>query len=358
MGFWNILIKNGNLFDGYNFCGKKDILISGGKIKNIADSIDDDTAHFTFDATDKIVMPGMIDLHTHIYGISDDGIGTPADSGCFPFGVTAVGEGCSEFGFKAALNTIKTKVFAFVPVWVKNGAPDFKTAEDLLQKFGDKAVGIKAYFDVGVSADTTLDMLKEICAFAEAKKLKLMVHCSNSPSSMTEIVNILSKGDILTHIYHGKNNTCLDDNYAAFSLAKEKGVILDSGFAGHIHVDFDVFEKAMEYRQFPDTISTDLTNLSTYYRGGTYGLTLCMGLCRKYGMPETDIFKAVTSNAAKALGQNKLGVLNIGANGDVAVIKYEDKPFDFTPLTPNGAKGEKQYNCYLTLSDGQIVWRR
>jgi dihydroorotase len=357
MGYWSILIKNGILFDGYDFCGKKDVLISKGKIKNIADSIDE-TVHFVYDAKDKIVMPGMIDVHTHIFGISDDAIGTSADGGCFPFGVTTVGDGCSEFGFKYALDAIKTKVYAFVPVWVKNGAPDFKTAETLIQKFGDSVIGVKAYFDLKVSNETTIEMLKEICKFAKSKNLIVMVHCSNSVSSMLEIVKILSKGDILTHIYHGGNNTCLDDNYSAFALAREKGIVLDSGFAGHVHVDFDVFEKAMADGCFPNTISTDLTNLSTYYRGGVYGLTLCMGLCREYGMPEIDVLKAVTSNAAKALGKTELGSIEVGGIADIAVINYEDSPFDFTHLVSNGAKGAKQYKCYLTLSDGQIVWRR
>ncbi|MBE6762277.1 MAG: hypothetical protein E7551_08340 [Ruminococcaceae bacterium] len=357
MGCWNILIKNGNLFDGYDFCGKKDILVSGGKIKNIADFIDE-PVHLVFDAKDKIVMPGMIDIHTHIFGISDDSIGTSADGGCLPFGVTSVGDGCSEFGFKAALDAIKTKVFAFVPVWVKNGVPAFKTAEDLLQRFGDKAVGVKAYFDYNVSKESTLEILKEICEFAKSKNLILMVHCSNSVSSMVDIVKVLSKGDILTHIYHGGSSTCLDDNYSAFSLAKEKGVVLDSGFAGHVHVDFNVFKRAMEDGYFPNTISTDLTNLSTYYRGGVYGLTLCMSLCRDYGMPEIDVLKAVTSNAANALKKQELGSIKVGDNADIAVINYETSPFDFTHLTPYGAKGDKQYKCYLTLSDGQIVWRR
>lgn len=357
MGYWDILIKNGILFDGHKFYGKKDVLVSKGKIKNIADFINE-SAHIVFDAKDKIVLPGMIDIHTHIYGISDDGIGAPADSSCFPFGVTSVGDGCSEFGFQEAIDAIKTKVFAFVPVWVKNGVPDLKTTEKLIEKFKDKVVGVKAYFDVTVSKETTLDILNEICEFARTKNLPVMVHCSNSLSSMFDIVNVLSKGDILTHIYHGGNNNCLKDNYSAFLLAKEKGVILDCGFAGHVHVDFDVFEKAMADGYFPNTISTDLTNLSTYYRGGNYGLTLCMGLCRQYGMPEVEVLKAVTSNAANALGKSELGSIKIGSNADLTVIKYENAPFDFTQLTSNGAEGQKQYKCYLTLSDGQIVWRR
>jgi len=357
LGYWKILIKNGTLFDGYKFCGKKDVYISDGKIENISDEVNKQ-ADIVFDATGKIVLPGMIDIHTHIFGISDNGIGAPADSSCFPFGVTAAGDGCSEFGFTDVLNAIKTKVFVFVPIWVKNGTPDFKTAENLIEKFSDRVVGIKAYFDVSVSKETTIHTLKEICEFAKVKNLIVMVHCSNSVTPMADIINVLSKGDILTHIYHGGKNTCLDDNCSAFALAKEKEVILDTGFAGHIHVDFDVFEKAMSNGLFPDTISTDLTNLSTYYRGGNYGLALCMSLCRKYGMQEEEVLKAVTSNAAKALGKKELGLINVGGNADITLINFEELPFDFTPLTENGAKGDKQYRCYLTISDGQIVWRR
>lgn len=185
-----------------------------------------------------------------------------------------------------------------------------------------------------------------------------MVHCSHSPTAMIEVVRALSKGDILTHIYHGgENNTCLCDDYAAFKLAKEKGVILDSGFAGHVHTDFEVLKKAVSDGWFPDTISTDITNLSAFIRGGYYGMTLCMSLCRHYGMKEDDILKAVTTSAAKAVGRTKWGVLKEGSIADISVLEYTELPFDFSPFVANGAKGEMGYKCCLTLSDGQVVWR-
>ena len=61
-----IHLKNGKVFDPTNrvFNKKKDVFISDGKIvkslKKKADRI--------IDCTDKIVMPGAIDLHTHIGG--------------------------------------------------------------------------------------------------------------------------------------------------------------------------------------------------------------------------------------------------------------------------------------------------
>lgn len=184
-----------------------------------------------------------------------------------------------------------------------------------------------------------------------------MVKYLMAPIAMVNIVNVLNKGGILTHIYHGgENNTCLSNDYDAFKLAKEKGVILDTGFAGHAHTDFSVLEKALGDGWFPDTISTDITNLSAFTRGGRYGLTLYMSLCRHFGMKEEDILKAVTSSAAKAVGMSHLGKIKEGSAADIAVLSFGTSPFDFSPFVANGAKGEMGYKCHLTLSDGQVVW--
>ena len=357
MGYFKILIKNGRVFDGVDFLGKKDVLISGGKIEKINDSINEN-ANFVFDVNGKIVAPGLIDIHTHIYGVSNSNIGTPAESVCFPFGVTTVCDGCAELNDESFLKSLKTKIGVFVPAWVKKGELDLKTTSEILNKYGDFAVGVKAYFDEKVADNTNILHLKEICDYAQSRNIKVMVHCSNSPTGMKEIVNILNKGDILTHIFHGgENNICLFNDYAAFKLAREKGVILDSGFAGHVHTDFSVLEKAMADGWFPDTISTDITNLSAFIRGGRYGLTLCMSLCRHFGMREEDVLKAVTYSAAKAIGMPHLGRIREGAVADIAVISYGKNPFDFSRFVKNGAKDELGYKCHLTLSDGQVVWR-
>jgi len=62
----SILIKNGNIIDGTgNPWFKADLLIEQEKIKEISRCIKDCDANRTIDATDLIVSPGFIDIHTH-----------------------------------------------------------------------------------------------------------------------------------------------------------------------------------------------------------------------------------------------------------------------------------------------------
>ncbi len=56
-----ILIKGGRLPDGKN----SDLLIKDGKIAELAPTIDSPDAH-VIDAKNSIVLPGLVDLHTHL----------------------------------------------------------------------------------------------------------------------------------------------------------------------------------------------------------------------------------------------------------------------------------------------------
>ena len=56
-----ILISGGVLADG----GKSDVLISDGKIAQIAPHIEDDSAHL-ISAKGAVLLPGLVDLHTHL----------------------------------------------------------------------------------------------------------------------------------------------------------------------------------------------------------------------------------------------------------------------------------------------------
>ena len=75
-------------------------------------------------------------------------------------------------------------------------------------------------------------------------------------------------------------------------------------------------------------------------------------------MREEDIFRAVTSNPAKALGQeSEWGYLQVGRIADIAVLDYTDEGFDLTDKAGNHIGSQKGYRCVLTVSDGQVVYR-
>ena len=351
-----ILIKSGRLWNGNDF-SYEDVLMENGRITKICDSICDD-ADFTYDAKGKIVSAGLVDAHMHMRGISPNEWGTQTEVSCFPFGVTAACDGCAGYGDKILLDSFMVKNRVFIGVPIKKNKPDFSDFERKMELYGEKVVGLKVIYDVTSSEVYDINPLKEMVAFAHARNLIIMVHCTNSPVPMADILGALEKGDILTHAYHGGIHSAAEDDYLSMLEAKGRGVIIDAGLAGNVHMDFKVFEGAIEKGAVPDIISTDLTRVSAYIRGGRYGMTMCMSIAKMLGMKEEDIFRAVTQTPAKALGKaEEWGYLHVGKKADIVVLDYTHEAFSLTDRAGNCVCDEMGYRCVLTVVDGQVVFR-
>ena len=347
-----ILIKNGRVWDGEKFY-VADVLTDGAKIIKIENKIDE-IADFSYDATDKIVSAGLVDIHVHFLGY----FGINAELACIPFGVTAAAEVFAAPQSKEKYDNYLVKNKLFVSAEFKNNQVNYENIEKMLEYYKDRAIGIKVYFDTTISDIKDIEPLKEICTYAKSHHLIVMVHCPNSPATMSEIISVLNKGDILTHTYHGGVNTAADDDYKCLKLAKEKGIILDAGFAANFHTDFGIFEEAIQNGCLPETISTDITRFSAYKRGGRYGMTMCMGLAKKLGMTEEDIFRSVTSAPARALGkEEEWGFLKVGRCADIAVFDYGYEPFSLTDCRGNTIESKESYRCVLTVANGEVVYR-
>ena len=350
-----ILIKNGRVWDGEKFYFA-DVLTDGEKIIKIEDKIKE-TADFEYNARNKIVSAGLVDVHTHLRGINKE-FGIHAELSCIPFGVTSVADACGVYGDKALLDSFLVKNVIFVPVQIRENKAFFDSVESGLIKYGEKVVGLKVYFDTQVSDVKDETPLYEAVEYAKKHGLIVMVHSSNSPVSMAKLLSVLRKGDILTHAYHGGTNNVSDDNYECIKKAKDNGIIIDAGLAGHIHTNFNVLKSGIACGAEPDIISTDITRFSSYKRGGRYGMTMCMNIAQKLGMNEEDIFRAVTSVPAKSLGkENTWGYLKVGRCADVAVFDYTKEAFNMTDKSGNHIAGEKGYRCVLTLADGEVVYK-
>ena len=75
-------------------------------------------------------------------------------------------------------------------------------------------------------------------------------------------------------------------------------------------------------------------------------------------MCEEDIFKAVTSTPARVLGKEKeWGTLKVGGTADIAVFDYVDEGFCLTDRAGNHIQSELGYRCFLTMVDGQIIYK-
>lgn len=352
-----VLIKNGRLWDGEGF-SFRDVLTRESRVERIGKNITE-AADFTFDAAGKTVTAGLVDLHVHLREVSPDAYGISGEMSCIPFGVTAACDAGAVSGNKQLLQASALKSLVFPGVELRNNHAHFTATERLLREYGDRAAGIKVCFDAGNGQVKDITPLREVCAYAEEHKLKVVVHTTGTPSPMAQIVEALSPGDILTHVFHGGANTAADDGFACLRLARSKGILLDAGFAGHIHTDFKVLQEAAAQGIFPDTISTDITRYSAYKRGGNYGMTMCMSMARFSGMPEPDIFRGVTSLPAKAVGkEGEWGTLAVGKRADITVLEYADEGFDLTDRAGNRICSPEGYRCVLTICDGEILYRR
>ena len=354
MGIGSIKIKNGRIFDGEKFFFG-DIYIQGRKIAKIGENLNFD-ARYEYDAKGNLVTPGLCDIHTHMKGVSSDAFGISPDAVCFPNGVTYAADASAYKGTRATLDAFSVKNKVFIVPNIKNDTALFDECDKMKEIYGDKVVGIKSYFDTENKELRSIKPLCEIVDYARKNGIKMMVHCAGSPTSMSEVIDALGFGDILTHSFHGVKNTAIDDNFECLVKAQRKGVIIDSGFAGWVHTNFHIFKEAVKHGIIPDTISTDITNCSAFIRGGRYGMCACMTIAEVCGMSEEQILRAVTVNAAKAINAD-CGALREGKIADIAIFDKNGEAIDMTDKDGNKFAAKSSYRCLLTVAGGDVVYR-
>lgn len=349
------LFKGGRVWDGEKF-ENKNVYVENGKIAYIGS--DEPAADYSYDITGKILSAGFVDIHTHLKHVSTDNFGFEPHLLTVPFGVTCAADCSGNNGSDDVMDLFTIKPVVFAGAKMADNEVDFETLEKNLSRYNKYLVGIKVYFDQHGHGVTDGKPLKVLADYAKENGLKMMVHCANSPVSMREYLPVLNPGDILTHAFHGGENTCADDNFESVREAQKRGVIIDAGMAGCVHTDFKIFESAIANGMIPDVISTDITKNSAFIRGGIYGLTMCMSIAKDLGMTEEDVFKCVTSNAAKAVGKEaEWGTLKIGGCADLTVVDYEGSGYDTTDKAGNRITNNKSLRCVLTMIDGYVYYR-
>lgn len=359
MSKFDVVIKNGKIWNGTEFLTDADGVAIKDRIVAEIGRVSDD-ADVVIDAKSAIISPGLVDIHTHIKGCSSHAFGVPIEAVCYPNGVTTAVEAsaCKQTG-KAILDNMWLDSYVFVAANVKNNAFDWSFTEKMLDVYKEKVLGVKVFFDTASPEIKDTKPLVEICEYAHKRNLKVLVHSTGSPVPMDELLGCLCKGDICTHIFHGGKNNVSEDNFKCLDNARKRGVVLDNGMAGGVHTDFEVAKSAILNGFLPDTISTDITKLSAFVRGGNYGLTLCMSIMRKLGMKEQDILKAVTYYPSRAICKEKrCGKLEVGGKADVCVLDYTSNPFDMPSKWCENIKGDMGYKNSITIVNGKVMFRR
>jgi dihydroorotase len=190
---------------------------------------------------------------------------------------------------------------------------------------------------------------------------KMMVHIGGVETKelMSEILNLLRPGDILTHCYSGApNNAGVFTNIVqdgkllhAALAAKQRGVLFDVGHGGG-SFDFTVAEVAIPGGCTPDTISSDIHVFS----GNSPGMPYLPNVMSKFmllGFSLEQVVAMATTAPAKIINKApKIGTLQVGAPGDVAIMELVEGPVTFVDTRNNKRDGNVLLKPVQTVING------
>jgi dihydroorotase len=371
----DLSLKNGRVIDPASGLDRVvDIAFAGGKVAGIGDQLGE--ASETRDVTSLIVAPGLIDLHTHVYW-GGTSLGIDADEFCRRDGVTTCVDtgsaGPGNFaGFRthvidratprilAFLNISYAGIFGFSRSIMVGEAQDMRLlapqdCAEIADANRDVIVGIKVRIGRNAGGDSGIAPLEVALQAADEVGMPVMCHIDFPPPNYADTVAMLRPGDILTHAFRPFPNAPLAAQGRILPQvldARARGVLFDIGH-GMGSFAFKTGRAMLANCFMPDTISSDVHALSI--QGPAFDQTTTMSKFLCLGMSLTEVIRASTENAARALRRPELGSLAPGAIGDATLLEVATGTYDYID-----AVGEHLEGPVRLISKGVVIggrWR-
>ncbi len=370
----DLLIKGGRVIDpGQDIDRIADVAFKDGLVARIDSDISPDNAKALIDATDRIVTPGLIDLHTHVYwggtsiGIEADSIARRAGTTTFVDAGTA---GPANFlGFRkhviehsrarilAYLNISFAGIYAFSSKVMVGECDDIRLCDPaevvrVARDHLDLTVGVKVRVGkIASGADAAPYGLARIAA--DELSLPVMTHLDLPPPTHADVVPTMKPGDILTHCFRPFPNAPIISEReikAEVLAARERGVIFDIGH-GMGSFSFDIARAMMHEGFMPDVISSDVHSLCVH--GPAYDLLVTLSKFVCLDMPLADIIRAATVAPAAAINRPELGTLTSGTPGDASILELRAGGYDYLDSTGHPMTGGHRLFCDGVVIDGR-----
>ena len=361
-----ILIKNIDVYAPEKL-GVKDVLVAGGKVCKIADSIELPAVldAEVIDGTGKILLPGFIDCHVHVLGGGGEGgfaNRTPEAtlSGLTKFGITTVVGALGTDGIGRHVEGLIAKVKGLnaqgitayactgsyeIPVHTVTGSivKDIMMIEEVL------GVGEIAISDHR-SSQPSFDAFAKVCADSRlggvlsGKAGIINVHLGDSPRCMDLIERVIEETEIPATQFlptHVNRNAMLFEK--AIEYAKKGGAV---DFTGNEDIDYweticDEVRVSTGIKRMLDagvdsdliTISSDGQGSLPIYKDGQFmGMGVGQSSCllkevkeciERENIPLEIAIKPITSNPAKILKLENKGRIAEGMDADFCVMTQD-----------------------------------
>ena len=336
---YDLIVKGGRVIDpSLRLDAIRDVAIADGRIAAVEANIAADAAD-TIDARGKIVVPGLLDIHSHAARVKDGA------TLCLADGVTGFVDAGSQ-GADRIHETIAIATSAPQPcrVLINIGRAgilpggdtmdisraDVGAARDAIAKNRDMIVGIKARLSREVAGDD-YEVLRRAQEVVASFNLPVMIHMGQTVSPLPRLMGLLKPGDIVTHMFAPPPNSIVDETGRILPevlAARRRGVWFDVGHGRTGHLRWDIVERVMQAGFWPDTFSTDWTPEGRASQVIDFPNVLSKFL--DFGMPLDQVIARATVNASRVFEVFRdRGTLNVGAPADIAILELRQGSFDY-----------------------------
>jgi dihydroorotase len=373
---YDLLLKGGTVVDpSANLDGVRDIAVEGGAIARIATDIPRTDAARAMDVGGKVITPGLIDLHAHVFeGFNRTGV--HPDLGGVYAGVTTIVDagsaGSATFaGFpRHIIPRCHTEIIPFlhicqtglatIPDIIAESSINLDDTLKVAHQHKGLIAGIKARMVSPALEIMGMEMPRLAKRAARESGIKLMVHIGDTekrydPNVIRSLLPLLDAGDILTHYFTANPGGVLDGNGKLVPEAREaadRGVWFDTAH-GRMNFSFDVGRRIIEQGLLPHCISTDLTvpgRLLTVHSMAEM-MTRFLGL----GFTLAQVVTMCTANPAKAIGaDDRLGTLAVGRQADISVLDLREGEWVVYDVLGASLRVRQAVVPFATVKRGQV----
>jgi len=371
---YDLIIQGGHVIcPASGIDGVMDIVVADGKIECVSENILPSSAKQVIDARGKLVLPGMIDTHAHIYRYVTGRFGLDADMVGVASGVTALidqgGASCMTFpGFRHFVaEKAVSRCYAFISAYLVGGLEghyypalyspsgiDVAATAAAAKANRDLVKGIKAHAEIGGFArwgTAVMEMASEIGRKAD---LPVYVHFGqlwalppegangvDADTIVERTIRLLRPGDILAHPFTRHPGGFVDKNgkvHPIIQAAIDMGLKIDVGHGSHF--SYRLARRALDAGMVPHTLGADMHGYNTFippppgtpgahpdeenhpFAGqARFSLAQAMSSMLALGLSLQQVVPMVTSNAAQMAGlPGEIGALKPGFTADVSVL--------------------------------------
>ncbi len=347
---YDLIVKGGRVINpARKLNAISDVAIANGRIVAVEANISGDAAE-TIDAHGKLVVPGLIDIHTHAGRTKDgpalilaDGVTGFIDAGSQGADrigeVIAVVKSAPQLG-RVLLNIGRAGILPEGDTMDLSRA-DVNAAREAITRNREIIAGVKARLSRDVAGTNDFEVLRRTQEVASSFHLPVMIHMGQTMSPIPKLFALLKPGDIVTHMFAPPPNSIIDDAghiLPEVMAARRRGVRFDLGNGRTGHLRWDMAERILKAGFLPDTFSTDWTP-----EGRTSQVIDFPNVMSKFlmlGMSLDQVVACATSNASRAFEVFRgRGTLNVGAPADVAVLELREGNFEFEDNFGNKRNG-------------------